>query len=277
MKHIEGNFIGVRNTNIYYQGWLPEGNIKSILLIVHGVGEHSGRYVNVVDHFIPLGYAIYGLDHVGHGRSGGGREIIKSFEDFIEPLTTYRKMIYAWHPDLPVFIYGHSLGALISVFQLIDNQADFKGAIISAPPVTIPKNISKMTITLGKLLAVVAPKVGVVDLDTSGLSHDEQVVKAYNNDPLVFHGKITACISAGMLKAMLRVNENAGGITLPMFILQGSEDRLVDPDSAKYLYDKIGSKDKTLKVYEGLYHEIHNEPDREIMFNDLAGWLKNHH
>ena len=276
MKHIEGKFNSVRNTSIFYQAWLPEGNVKAVLLIVHGVGEYSGRYSNVVNHFVPLGYAVYGWDHIGHGKSDGKREFIKCFEDFTEPLATYYKMVANWHPKVPVFIYGHSLGALILPFYLLDHQADFKGAVISAPPTKIPYNISPLTITLGKILSTIAPRAGIVGLDTSGLSHDQEVVNAYVNDPLVFHGKITACISAGMLRAMSRVNEEAGKISIPLFILQGSADRIVDPAGAQLLYDKVGSKDKTLRLYEGLYHEVHNEPERLLMFKDLDTWLKAH-
>jgi acylglycerol lipase len=273
MQHTEGNFKGVRDTSIYYQGWVPEGNVKAILLIVHGVGEYCGRYTNIINFFVPLGYAVYGLDHIGHGKSDGQREVIKRFEDFTEPLARYYQMVKEWHPGKPIFIYGHSLGALITLFYLLDHQADFKGAVISAPPVKIPNNISPMTVTLGKILATVAPRTGILGLDTSSLSHDQGVVTAYNTDPLVFHGKITACISAGMLRAMLRVNEEATKISLPLFILQGSADRIVDPTGAKMLYDKVGSKDKTIKVYDNLFHEVHNEPERLTMFNDLQSWL----
>ncbi len=273
MKHIEGNFKGMPDCSNYYQGWLPDGDVKAILLIVHGVGEYCGRYSNVVDYFVPLGYAVYGLDHIGHGKSDGQREVIKQFEDFTEPLSVFCKMIKEWQPGKPIFIYGHSLGALITLFYLLDHQADFKGAIISAPPVKIPDNISPLTITMGKILATIAPRTGLLGLDTSGLSHDEAVVAAYNSDPMVFHGKITASISGGMLRAMLRVNEEAGKISLPLFILQGGGDRIVDPSGATLLYDKVGSKDKTLKVYENLYHEVHNEPERVSMFNDLRAWL----
>jgi alpha-beta hydrolase superfamily lysophospholipase len=273
MNHIEGNFKGVRDTNIYYQGWLPEGNVKAILLIVHGVGEYCGRYTNVVNHFVPLGYAVYGLDHIGHGKSGGQREVIKRFEDFTEPLALYYQMVKEWQRGKPIFIYGHSLGALITLFYLLDHQEDFKGAIISAPPVKIPENISPMTVSLGKILATIAPRTGILGLDTSSLSHDQGVVTAYNTDPQVFHGKFTACISAGMLRAMLRVNEEATKISLPLFILQGSADRIVDPTGAKLLYDKVGSKDKTVKIYDTLYHEVHNEPERLVMFTDLQAWL----
>ncbi|HPS42237.1 MAG TPA: alpha/beta fold hydrolase, partial [Anaerolineaceae bacterium] len=196
MNHIDGTFKGPRGLDIYYQGWLPDGEVKAVLFIVHGLGEYCGRYTNVVNRFVPLGYSVYGLDHIGHGKSGGDREMVKTFEDFTEPLKTYYKMVTAWQPGKPVFIYGHSLGGLITSFHLLDEQASFKGAIISAAGVKVPENISGMTVFMGKVLSVLAPKAGILGLDINYLSHDKAVVDTYNADPLVFHGKTPARLAA---------------------------------------------------------------------------------
>jgi len=276
MRHIEGTFESVRNLKVYHQAWFPEGEIKAVLFIVHGVGEYSARYTNVINRFVPLGYAVYGVDHIGHGKSEGEREMVSRFEDFIEPLITCRKMIAEAHPGVPVIIYGHSMGALITSFHLLDHQADFKAAIISAPPVKVPANISPLTVTLGKVISTIAPKMGLIGLDVHNLSHDKAVVDSYINDPLVFHGKMPARLSAEMLRAMMRVTAEANKIKIPLFILQGSADHLVDPSGAQMLYEKASSADKTLKIYEGLYHEVHNEPEREMMFKDLEAWLEAH-
>lgn len=276
MNHSEGSFKGVRNASIFYQAWLPEGKVKAVLLIVHGLGEHSGRYANVVNHFVPLGYAVYGLDHIGHGKSEGGREVVERFEDFTDNLTIYFNMVKVWQPGKPIFIYGHSLGGLIACNYLIDHQADFKGAIISAALVRVPANISPLTVTMGKLFSAIAPKVGLVPLDATGVSRDPEVAKAYMQDPLVFHGKTPARLAAEMLKAMQRLTAEADKITLPFIAFRGSADRMVNPGDTQLLYDKAGSSDKTIKIYEGLYHEVHNEPERETMFNDLETWLKAH-
>ena len=276
MNHTEGNFKGVRNVSIYYQAWLPEGKVKAVLLIVHGLGEHSGRYMNVVNHFVPLGYAAYALDHIGHGKSEGEREVLERFEDITDNLTIYYNMIKVWQPGKPIFILGHSLGGLVTCKYLIDHQADFKGAIISASLVRVPANISPLTVTMGKIFSAIAPKVGVVPLDATGISRDPEVVKAYVNDPLVFHGKTPARLAAEMLKAMQCVTAEAHKITLPFIILQGSADRLVDPGDAQLFYDKASSKDKTIKIYPGFYHEVFNEPGRAIVLKDVEDWLKAH-
>lgn len=273
MQHTDGMFTSVRALKVYHQSWLPEGECKAILLIIHGLGEHSSRYTNVTEYFVPRGYAVYSFDNIGHGRSEDGREVIERFEDLTTPINVLYEMIRKQHPEKPVYIYGHSLGGLITSFHLLDRQEDFKGAVVSAPVVKIPKNISPVTVAMGKVLSAFAPKMGLIQLDAAGISRDEAVVHAYNNDPLVFHGKTPARLSAEMLRAMMRVTAEVEKISLPLFILQGSADHLVDPEGAQMLYERASSKDKILKVYEGLYHEVHNEPERGVMFQDLETWL----
>ena len=274
MNHVEGNFRGIRNANIFYQGWVPDGNVKAVILIIHGLGEHCGRYMNVVNHFIPLGFAVYGLDHLGHGKSDGEREVVKTFDDFTTNLSSYYSMVKTWQPSLPIFLLGHSMGGLIVSYYLLDHQSDFKGAIISAPSVKIPSNITPLTVWMGKILSAVAPKAGILSLDPTGLSRDQEVVKAYINDPLVFHGKTPARLAAEMLNAMSRVKQAVNKISLPLIIIQGSADRLVDPGGAQMLFTEASSKEKTLKLYEGYYHEVLNEPDKARVLKDLETWVK---
>jgi alpha-beta hydrolase superfamily lysophospholipase len=274
MKHIEGNFKGVRDVNIYYQGWLPEENIKAVLLVVHGLGEHCGRYMNVVNHFVPLGYAVYGLDHIGHGKSEGTREFVESFDDFTDTLAIFYNMITEWQANKSIFLFGHSMGGTIAAYYLLDHQADFKGAILSALLVKVGDSVSQVTITMSKVLSRVAPKMGVVALDVNSISRDPEVVEAYINDPLVCHGKTTARIAAELLSAMQRITAEAGKITLPILIVQGAEDNLVDPAGAQMLYDKASSADKTLKIYDELYHEVFNEPERDLVLKDVEDWLE---
>jgi alpha-beta hydrolase superfamily lysophospholipase len=276
MNHTEGTFKGVRGSNLYYQAWLPEGDVKAVLLIVHGIGEHSGWYMNVVNHFIPLGYAAYSYDHLGHGKSEGEREVINRFEDFTEPLTTYYNMVKNWQLGKPIFILGHSLGGLIACYYLLDNQDKFRGAVISAALVKVSASISSSTITMGKILSAIAPKAGLLALDATGISRDPAVVQAYVNDPLVFHGKTPARLAAEMLRALQRVTAEVSKITLPFIVVQGTADKLVDPAGAQLLNEQAGSKDKTIKLYKDYYHEVFNEPGREVVLKDVEDWLAGH-
>ena len=185
-------------------------------------------------------------------------------------------MIKQWQPGKPVFLLSHSIGGLIAAYYLLDHQAEFQGAIFSAPVVKVASHISQTTVIMGKVLSVLAPTAGVLPVDPSTLSRDPEVVKAYVDDPLVFHAKTTARLAAEMLRALLRVSSETDKITLPFLAMQGGDDRLVDPDGAQILYERAGSKDKTLKIYDGLYHEIFNEPEREVVFKDIATWLAAH-
>jgi alpha-beta hydrolase superfamily lysophospholipase len=276
MKHQEGFFKGVRDANIYFQSWLPESEPKGVLLIVHGLAEHSGRYMNVVNHFVPLGYAVYGIDHIGHGKSDGTRAYVKRFDDYRNTLKVYFDMIYRWQPDKPIFLVGHSMGGLISAVYLLDHQAELVGAVLSGAVVKVPSNITPATLLLGKMLSALIPRFGLLGLDVNGVSRDPGVVRAYVSDPLVHTGKTTARLAAEMLKAMKYVSSQANKITLPIIIVQGSADKLVDPAGAQMLYDTVSSTDKEIRIYEGFYHEVFNEPEHDKVLRDVERWLEAH-
>jgi alpha-beta hydrolase superfamily lysophospholipase len=276
VKHMEGFFKGVRDINIYYQYWLPENTPKAVLLIVHGLAEHSGRYTNLVNRLVPKGYAVYGLDHIGHGKSDGIRVYAERFEEFTETLKTYVDMIKGWQPEKPIFLVGHSMGGLISAAFLLDHQAELVGAVLSGPCVKVPDNVSPAVIVLGKILSALMPRLGLIGLEKEGVSRDPDVVQAYMNDPLVYKGKTTARLAAGMLKVMQRVSTEAVQITLPILIVQGGADRLVSPEGAWMLYNAVSSADKSIQIYPGLYHEVFNEPEHDRVLHDVEIWLETH-
>jgi len=276
MKHQEGFFKGVRDANIYFQSWLPETEPKAVLLIVHGLAEHSGRYTNIVNHFAPLGYAVYGMDHLGHGKSDGKRVYVKRFEDYTDTLKVYFNMVRRWQPAKPIFLFGHSLGGLISTVYLLDHQAELTGAVLSGPAVKVPNNITPVILFVGKMLSALMPKFRLIGLEVDGISRDPAVVQAYVSDPLVFTGKTTARLAAEMLKAMQHVSAMATEIRLPILIVQGSSDKLVDPAGAQMLYDAVSSADKKIRIYDGLYHEVFNEPERDKVLRDIEIWLESH-
>jgi acylglycerol lipase len=274
MKHQEGSFKGIRGVNIYYQCWLPEGEPKAALLIAHGLAEHSGRYMNVVNHFVPLGYAVYGVDLIGHGKSDGTRVYVERFEDYTDTLKTYFDMVCDRQPEKPIFLVGHSMGGLIGPIYLIEHQAELSGAVISAPLVKVPDNVSLPVVFVGKVLSTLVPKFGLMRVEADGVSQDSEVVQAYIHDPLVYRGKTTARLSTELLEAMQRVTAEAAKITLPILILQGSADKLVAPDGARMLYASVSSTDKTLHIYDGFYHEVFNEPGRDRVLGDMETWLE---
>ena len=276
MRHQEGTFKGVRNASIYYQCWLPEGESRAVLLIVHGLAEHSGRYMNVVNYFVPLGYAVYGVDHVGHGKSSGTRVYVERFEDYTDTLKTYFDMVRRWQADKPICLVGHSMGGLIGAVYLLSHQAELTGAVLSGPAVKIHGTVSPAAICVGNVISVLMPKLGLIGLEAEGVSRDPGVVRAYVSDPLVCRGKVTARLSAELVKAVRLVTAEATKITLPILIVQGGADKLVDPKGAQMLYDAVSSADKTIKIYDGLYHEVFNEPEHDQVLGDVKAWLETH-
>jgi alpha-beta hydrolase superfamily lysophospholipase len=274
MEHQDGYFSGPRGKQIYYQSWLPEGDPKAIILVIHGLAEHCGRYMNIVNYFTPHGYAVYGLDHLGHGKSEGDRVFVDRFEDFIATIKTFFDMIQTRQPGVPVFLLGHSMGSLIGAVYLLKHQDELAGAIISGTMVKVPDHVTAATVTMGKVFSALLPKFGIVGIDAAHISSDPVVVDAYVNDPLVYHGKTTARLAAEMLKEMQSFPANAVKITLPITIVQGGEDKLVNVEDSQILYDSVSSPDKTLKIYEGYDHEVFNEPGRDAVFADIHAWLE---
>ena len=176
---------------------------------------------------------------------------VDRFKDYTTTLRQYFDMVREWQPEKAVFLIGHSMGGLISAEYLLAYQNDLAGAVLSAPGIKVPDDMSKGVILAGKILSVVMPKAGIVHLDAEKISRDPAVVDAYVKDPLVYTGKITARLGAEMLKAMGHATESAAGIRLPILIVQGGADKLVDPGGAQLLYDSVGTADKTIKIYEG--------------------------
>ena len=276
MDHTDGYFRNQQNQSIYYQFWMPNSTPKAALLVVHGLNEHSGRYLHFADYFTAKGYAVYSYDHIGHGKSEGTRSFVKKFSYFIDDLVAYIKMIDGWVDGIPIFPVGHSLGGLITTNMLIDHQNLVSGAVLSGSVVLVPGYVSKFTITIGKIISVILPKMGLLEIDKQSLSQDPEVVQAYLDDPLVYNGKITVRVSSEMNQAVERFKFEGGKITLPVLILHGSEDRIVDPTCSEYLHEKVSSSDKQLTIYKGYFHEIYNEPEKQSVYDDVLTWLENH-
>jgi acylglycerol lipase len=276
MKHKEGRFKGYKGLKLYYQCWLPDKRPKAVLLVAHGLAEHSGRYKNLVNYFVPKGYAVYALDHRGHGRSEGTRSYIDRFSDYLADLKTFFDKVRKEQGDAKIFLVGHSMGGTIATAYAIEHQKELAGLILSGALLTALGGVSPVLLAMAGVIAVLLPKMGVVVLDASTISRDQAVIDAYVNDPLVFRGKVPARTGAELTKVCKKLPERMPEIKLPMLIMHGSADQLVPQEGSKLLYELAGSKDKTLKFYEGLYHEIFNEPEHKQVFVDMETWLTKH-
>ena len=276
MNHQEASFQDPSGATIYSQAWLPDGEPRAVLLIVHGLAEHSGRYANVVEYLVPRGYVVYTFDHLGHGRSSGKRAHVRRFGDYAATLHTCLGTVRDRYPGLPTFAFGHSMGALITAYYVLDHPTDLDGIILSGMSAQMPEDITPATLLLAKALSALVPKAPVQALESAHISRDLTVVQAYVNDPLVHTRPITARTGVELLKAQARVMTEAQRITLPVLMVHGGNDQLCPLAGARSFYEVIGSADKRLKVYEGLYHEVCNEPERALVLSDINDWLQAH-
>lgn len=277
MKHAEGKFRGCRDVGLHYQCWLTENAPKALLLIVHGLAEHSGRYTNLINHLVPQGYAVYGFDLRGHGRSEGLRGYVERFSYFIDDLDAFLGVIRNKHDDAKIFIVGHSVGGMIAAVYAVSHQSELAGLILSAPTLKPGSSVTRLDILMARVLSVLLPKKGIAVIDASAISRDKTVVEAYISDTLVYRGKIRARLGAELINMMEKVlPPGLPELSLPMLIMHGTADRLSNPEGSSMLYELVKSKDKTLKYYEGFYHEIFNEPDHVQVLADMEAWLASH-
>jgi acylglycerol lipase len=275
-RHVEGRLPGAGGVELYWQGWLPDqGGPTGVLLVCHGLGEHSGRYATVVDTLVPDGWAVYGLDHRGHGRSDGPRAHIERYQDWLDDYDTFRREVTARHPGLPVFLLGHSMGGQLALAYALDHQDDLAGLVLSAPALantSIPRVIRPVFLGVARIAPTRRPNL----LDLDKISKDPEVVAAYHDDPLVHHGNATLGLARALFRQFDVLTERARKLRLPLLLMHGTRDELTDPAGSRRLASTCGSPDQTIRWYDGLWHEIFNEPEREGPLTDLREWLAAH-
>lgn len=275
-EHVDGWFTGGAGGRIYWQAWIPDGEVRGVVALAHGVAEHSGRYAHVGDRFAKAGYATYAVDHHGHGRSDGVRGNVHRFADVSADLDQLISVAVQRHPDVPVILLGHSLGGLIALDYVVTRGASrLRGLVLSGAAVD-PSVGSPVEKAVAKLLSSILPDLGLLALDASAVSRDPKVVADYEQDPLNYHGKVRARTGAESLAAVDRVTAGLSTVALPVLVMHGTEDKLTAPAGSKLVADKVSSPDVTLNLYEGLYHEIFNEPEQDAVLTDVVTWLDAH-
>ena len=273
--HVEGRLRGVGGVGLYWQGWLPAGPPRGVLLICHGMGEHSGRYTTVRDALLPDGWAVYGLDHRGHGRSRGPRVHVRRYGDFLADYDAFRRAVGARHPGSTPFLLGHSMGGQIALAYALDHQDDLAGLVLSAPALAVPE-VPRAVRSAFRVLGRVAPTLRRSVVDLGGISRDGAVVAAYRSDALVHQGHPTLGLALALVDRMSLLPARAGELRLPLLVQHGTADLVCDPAGSRALETAVGTDDLTVRWYAGLWHEIYHEPERDRPLADLRAWLDAH-
>ena len=278
VSRTEGTFQGVGGFDLYYQSWHPEGKVRAILAIVHGLGGHSDRYNNIVQHLIPKQYAVYALDLRGHGRSPGQRGYISAWSEFREDLEAFLQLIQIQNPGCPIFLLGHSLGGVIVLDYILRHpqQASvLQGAIALAPSLGTV-GVSPIRVLLGKMLSRVWPRFTLnTGIDLSAGSRDEQVLAAFAQDTLR-HTLATARLATEFFATVDWIYAHAADWQLPLLILHGGADRVALPAGSDIFYQRVNCTDKQRIEYPGAYHEIQSDLNYREVLADLEDWLERH-
>jgi alpha-beta hydrolase superfamily lysophospholipase len=275
VEHIEFSWRTSDGLDMYGQGWLPETETRGVVCLVHGLGEHSGRYAHVGAVLTNACYALLSFDLRGHGRSGGARGHSISYDALMDDIAHLLDEAKARYPGLPCFLYGHSLGGGLALNYALRRKPKLAGVVASGPWLRLAFEPPKIQISLARMMNRVYPAFSQANgLDVRGLSHDPQVVRDYVQDPLV-HNKITARLAIVMLDAGQWALEHAAEFSLPLLLVHGGADRLTSALGSREFAQKVRG-DCTLKIWDGLYHETHNEPQKDEVLTYITAWLQSH-
>lgn len=272
IMHEQGRFDAHGGLSLFYQSWRPPEAVASLVL-VHGLSEHSGRYMGLVNRLVSHGISVYAFDHRGHGHSTNKRIAhVDSWEEYRGDLSAFMGLVSEQNRAAPLFLMGHSMGGLISANYVLHSSPELDGVILSAPPlgeIKIPLYLR----LAAQLLSVIRPRtVFQSGLDLAGISRDSEVLEAYRKDPFI-HGKVTARWGVEFLRTVGWTSDHAHRFDTPLLILHGDADRLVPITGSRQFFQRVPHRDKHFITYRGGYHESLGDLHREQVKSDISGWL----
>jgi acylglycerol lipase len=270
----EEHIPGAGGVDIFMRTWRPEGKPRAVVVINHGFKAHSGLYPWSADQLSRRGFAVYAHDMRGHGKSGGEAVDVKDFSEYVGDLNQVVTLAKARDAGLPTFVLGHSAGGVVSCLYALDHQKDITGLVCESFAHELPAPDFALSVLKG--IGHVAPHAHVLKLADEDFSRDPKFVEQMKNDPLISRKGYTAEAAAALVRADERLKKEFGKIVLPLLILHGTLDRAAKPSGSQHFHDAAGSVDKTLKMYEGHFHDLLNDLGREQVMADVTEWLTTH-
>ncbi len=272
----EGTFQGHDGLELYDQCWFGAGTpLRGVVVIVHGLGEHSGEYERVVERLVPAGFAISGFDLRGHGRSPGKRAFIRSWDDYRQDVRAFLNVVTEEQPGQPCFLLGHSLGGIIVLDYALRAPDGLQGVMALAPAIG-DLGISPAKRALARVISRVWPSFSLsTGLDASAISRDPEVIADYRSDPLV-HDRGTARLAVETERTVDFIQTHATDLRVPLLIQHGDADRIAGIDGSRRFVANVTERDKTLIEYPGAFHQVHNDLGHETVTADLLAWLERH-
>jgi acylglycerol lipase len=275
--HQELVVAGQGGLQLFGQRWSPaDGKTRAVLVVVHGLKDHSGRYAELADAAVASGFDVWAYDQRGHGRSAGEREVIESFDDYLADLDLFLAKLRVAAPGKPIFLFAHSMGGCVATLYTLRHHPALAGLLLSGPAIEPTDDVSLPLRGATHVLGAIAPGAKVFELPTEKQSRDPQTIATADADPLVTHGNAPAHTAAELLSAMGDIRERWGELDVPLLAMHGTADLLTNPKGSQDLVAHARSADKTLKLYPGLFHDLLHDPERAQVRSDIVAWLDAH-
>jgi alpha-beta hydrolase superfamily lysophospholipase len=276
LRRTEGHLQGASGRRLFRRAWLPEAP-RRVVLIVHGYGEHSGRYEDMAAWLAERGCAVHAYDQQGHGQSFGARGYVEHFDDLLDDAECVLDALAEEHPGLPRVLVGHSMGGLVAASLASAREPGIDLLVTSGAALALSPDLSRLKIALARLFGRLLPRLAMdAGLDVQGLSRDPEVIERYTADPLV-HSRMSAALAAGMMEATRRTVAAAGAVRIPVLVLHGGADPLCLPAGSEAFYAGLPRGEvagSVIRTYPDLKHEIFNEPEREAIYQDVIDWVE---
>jgi len=269
--HAESRMPTADGLELLTQSWKPQGDTKAVLVVVHGLKDYSDRYADFAHAATQHGYAVYALDLRGHGDSPGDRVWVTRFDDYVNDLDAFMQRVRAAEPDKPVFLFGHSMGGAIVTLYTLTKKPELAGLITSGA--ALKRDAPALLVGSVKVFSAIAPKLAVFELDDTKFSRDPKVVASMKDDPLIYDGKGPARTAAEIIGAIDRIREQSKTMTVPLLAMHGSKDQVTPPAGSKELVEAAASTDKTFKSWDGLYHDLLHEPEKQQVVDLVLAWM----
>ena len=272
--HREERLVTADGLSLATQRWFPDGDQHAAVVLVHGGGEHSGRYPHLIKRLLEQGFSVHAADLRGHGRSEGRRGAAGSFGDYLSDLHQVVATVQAAMRHSPVFLVGYSLGGLVSLMYALDHQTDLAGLVVAGPALGPGRGVSRPVFAAATALAAIAPRTRTFRIRPAHLAHDAATVDAYQRDPLVHHGRFETHLLAEILRAMDSLSRRLSELHTPLLVLHGQDDLVADPTASAQALQAAGSTDKQLVIYDSSRHDLFNDTQRLKVCDDVAAWIK---
>src|SRR5262245_3716320 len=271
---VEETFEGMKGLKIFYRSWHPDAKPRAVVVICHGVNSHGRQYIWAAEQLVSQGYAVYALDLRGRGRSEGERFYVEDVAEYVSDVAGVIGIAKSRDPGVPLFLLGHSAGGVTSAVYTLDNQHELAGFICESFAFQVPAPGFALAAIKG--ISHIAPRLPVLKLKNEDFSRDPKAVEALNNDPLIAHEVQPAITVAALVRADERLREEFPTITIPLLIMHGTDDKATVCHGSEFFYQTAGSEDKTLKLYEGHYHDLLNDYGKDEVMAEIVSWIDKH-